>query len=46
MMTGELQGVGHRPQHGTAFVSTWIRVLEKDSMEILASALDAHRTTP
>ena len=43
MMTGEQLGVGHKPRHGTAYVSSWIKALENDSKEIRAAAVDAQR---
>ena len=43
MMTGEQLGVGHEPRHGTAYVSSWIKVLENDPKEIRAAAVDAQR---
>ena len=43
MMTGERLGVGHEPRHGTAYVSSWIKVLESDPKEMRAAAVDAQR---
>ena len=46
MMTGERLGVGHEPRHGTAYVSSWIKALEKlenDPKEIRAAAVDAQQ---
>ena len=43
MMTGERLGVGHEPCHGTAYVSSWIKVLESDAREMRAAAVDAQR---
>ena len=43
MMIGERLGVGHEPRHGTAYVSSWIKVLENDPKEMRAAAADAQR---
>ena len=43
LMTGEQFGVGHEPRHGTAFVRSWIEVLENDPKEIRAAAVAAQR---
>ena len=43
LMTGERLGVGHEPRHGTAYVSSWITVLENDPKEMCAAAVDAQR---
>ena len=43
MMTGERLGVGHEPRHGTAYVSSWITVLENEPKEMRAAAVDAQR---
>ena len=43
LMTGERLGVGHQPRHGTAYVSSWITVLENDPKEMRAAAVDAQR---
>ena len=43
MMTGEKLGVGHEPRHGTAHVSSWIKVLESDPREIRGAPVDAQR---
>ena len=44
MMTGEHLAMGHEPRHGTAYVSSWIAVLENDPKEIRAAAVDAQRS--
>ena len=43
MMIGERLGVGHEPRHGTAYVSSWIKVFENDPKEMRAAAVDAQR---
>ena len=40
MMTGEQLGVGHEPRHGTAYVQSWIKALEKETR---SAAVDAQR---
>ena len=45
MMTGERLGVGHEPRHGTAYVSSWIKILENDPKEMRATAADAQRVS-
>ncbi|MDE0006313.1 MAG: zincin-like metallopeptidase domain-containing protein, partial [Rhodospirillaceae bacterium] len=42
-MTGEQLGVGHKPRHGTAYVSSSIDALESDPKEIRAAAVDGQR---
>ena len=43
MMTGDQLGIGHAPQHGNAYVESWIQVLENDAKEIYTAAGDAQR---
>ena len=43
MMAGEQLGVGHEPQHGTAYVGSWIKALENDPKEIRLAAADAQK---
>ncbi len=43
MMAGEELGVGHKPQHGTAYVGSWIKALENDPKEIRMAAVDAQK---
>ena len=43
MMTGERVGVGHDPQRGAAYVENWVKVLEKDPLEIHRAAGEAQR---
>ena len=43
MMTGERLGIGHEPQHGTAYLQSWIQALENGSKKIRAAAVDAQR---
>ena len=43
MMAGEQLGVGHEPQHGTAYVGSWIKALENDPKEIRLAAVDAQK---
>ena len=39
MMTGERLGIGHEPQHGTAYLQSWIQALENGSKKIRAAVL-------
>ena len=43
MMTGEKVGVGHQPQHGAAYVKSWVKALQDDPREIHRAAADAER---
>lgn len=43
MMTGEVVGIGHKPQDGAAYVKSWVKVLEDDPWEIRLAASDAQR---
>ena len=43
MMTGEKVGVGHQPQHGAAYVKSWVKALQDDPREIHCAAADAER---
>ena len=43
MMTGERLGIGHEPQHGTAYLQSWIQALENGSKKIRDAAVDAQR---
>ena len=35
--------MGHEPQHGTAYVGSWIKALENDPKEIRLAAVDAQK---
>lgn len=43
MMTGERIGVGHDPSRGAAYVDSWVRVLNKDPLEIRHASGDAQK---
>ena len=43
MMTGDRVGIGHKPQHGAAYVKSWVATLKDDPSEILRAANDATR---
>ena len=43
MMTGDRIGMGHKPQHGAAYVKSWVATLKDDPSEILRAANDATR---
>ena len=43
MMTGAQLGIGHAPQHGNAYVDSWIQVLENHPEEIYDASGDAQR---
>ena len=43
MMTGDRIGIGHKPQHGAAYVKGWVATLRDDPAEILRAANDATR---
>ena len=43
MMAGEQSRVGSRPQHGAAYVASWIQALKDDPSEIYRAAADAER---
>ena len=43
MMTGDRIGIGHKPQHGAAYVKSWVATLKDDPAEILRAANDATR---
>ena len=43
MMTGDQLGIGHAPQHGNAYINSWIQVLENDPKEIYNAGGDAQR---
>ena len=43
MMTGDRIGIGHKPQHGAAYVKSWVATLKDDPSEILRAANDATR---
>ena len=43
MMTGDKLGIGHAPQHGNAYLDSWIHVLENHPAEIYDAAGDAQR---
>ena len=43
MMTGAQLGIGHEPQHGNAYVDSWIQVLENHPEEIYDASGDAQR---
>ena len=45
LMIGERLGIGHDPGQHTAYVASWIRVLENDPREIFRAAADADRIT-
>ena len=43
MMSSDRLGVAYQPQHGTAYVASWIKSLEDDPKEIYRAAADAGR---
>ena len=43
MMSSDRLGVAYEPQHGTAYVASWIKSLEDDPKEIYRAAADAGR---
>ena len=43
MMSSERLGVAYEPQHGTAYVASWIKTLEEDPKEIYRAAAEAGR---
>ena len=43
MMTGQRVGVGHRPQHGAAYVEGWVEALDNNPREIYYAAADAQK---
>ncbi|CAM4473502.1 MAG: hypothetical protein LEGION0403_FIIPPAGN_02403 [Legionella sp.] len=43
MMLGDELGIGHDPAQHTAYIKSWIRVLEEDPMEIFRAASDAEK---
>jgi len=43
MMTGAQLGIGHAPQHGNAYVDSWIQALENHPEEIYDASGDAQR---
>ena len=43
MMSSDRLGVAYEPQHGTAYVASWIKSLENDPKEIYRAAADAGR---
>ena len=43
MIMGDELGIGHDPEQHTAYVGTWIKVLEEDPLEIFRAAADAEK---
>ena len=43
MMSSERLGVAYEPQHGTAYVASWIKTLQDDPKEIYRAAAEAGR---
>ncbi len=43
MMSGQELGVGHRPQHGAAYVEGWVKALDDNPREIYFAAAEAQR---
>src|ERR1017187_1828754 len=43
MMLGDELGVGHDPGQHAAYVKSWIKILEQDSLEIFRAAADAEK---
>ncbi|MEL4287117.1 zincin-like metallopeptidase domain-containing protein [Shewanella xiamenensis] len=43
MIMGEELGIGHNPEQHTAYVKSWIKVLQDDPLEIFRAAADAEK---
>ena len=43
MMTGDRLGTGHNPQHGTAYVASWVKALRDDVREVHRAAAEADK---
>ena len=43
MMTGDRLGTGHNPQHGTAYVASWVKALRDDPREVYRAAAEADK---
>ncbi|KTD05832.1 DNA primase TraC [Legionella gratiana] len=43
MLLGAELGIGHAPSQHTAYIKSWIRVLEDDSLEIFRASADAEK---
>ena len=43
MLLGDDLGIGHDPSQHTAYISSWIKVLENDPVEIFRAAADAEK---
>ena len=43
MMTGDRLGTGHDPSRGAAYVSSWVKVLDKNPQEIVNASAEAQR---
>ena len=43
MMTGDRLGTGHNPQHGTAYVASWVKALRDEPREVYRAAAEADK---
>ena len=43
MILGDELGIGHNPEQHVAYVGSWIKVIQEDSMEIFRAAADAEK---